>query len=60
MATEHESTAEFAPVVTLTEVKVVETTDTLYKHRSLLYRFDKTKNAWIQRGLGYVCLLINL
>jgi hypothetical protein len=52
MATEHESTAEFAPVVTLAEVKVVETHDTLYRHRALLYRMNTETKSWVQRGIG--------
>jgi hypothetical protein len=52
MATEHESTAEFAPVVTLEEVKVAETHVTLYQHRCLLYRMNKDTKSYVQRGLG--------
>jgi hypothetical protein len=52
-APDHESTAEFTPVVTgLKEIQVEHHCDVLYKQRCQLYRFNKTNNAWIQRGLG--------
>lgn len=62
MAEEEESTAQYTPVVKLSEVETKsgeEDDETLYSQRCALYRFEASSSEWKERGKGDVKLLRN-
>eukprot|EP00244_Chara_vulgaris_P005967 TRINITY_DN2289_c0_g1_i3.p1 TRINITY_DN2289_c0_g1~~TRINITY_DN2289_c0_g1_i3.p1 ORF type:complete len:246 (-),score=79.20 TRINITY_DN2289_c0_g1_i3:417-1118(-) len=57
---EEDTGANFTPLVKLEEVAVStgeEAENTLFDIKSKLYRFDKSRNEWKERGVGQVKLL---